>query len=293
MTRATAAITWLMAAAASLLLPAVAFTAAEDELAELLFRANQYVVEYQKQLSGLVAQEEYTQRIVRENGEIRRSRELKSDYLLVTVPGDGTWRGFRDVYEVDGQGVRDRADRLLDLFVHPTGSAHRQAQNITAESARYNIGQIWRNFNLPTMALLFLDPINQHRFHFELAGRDAIEGAETDVVHFTEHSRPTFIQVPAGARSMTLDIFSRGRFWISPPTGRVVKSELVTGGENLGVLATVTVTYAPEDAVKLWVPVVMDEKYADPRNPRADVITGLARYSHYRAFAVSTDYHVR
>ena len=41
-----------------------------------------------------------------------------------------------------------------------------QIVRINEESARYNIGNIYRNFNTPALALMFLEPEVQPRFKF-------------------------------------------------------------------------------------------------------------------------------
>ena len=56
-------------------------------LDELLFRASQSVVAYERVFSKAVAEEQYVQRILRFNGTLRRQRDLRSDMLLVQLPG--------------------------------------------------------------------------------------------------------------------------------------------------------------------------------------------------------------
>jgi hypothetical protein len=92
--------------------------------------------------------------------------QLRSDLLLVKAGAAGDWLQYRDVFEVDGQPVRDRTDRLTRLFLDPSASSAGQIARIRDESARYNIGDILRNLNVPTFALTFLVPANQPRFKF-------------------------------------------------------------------------------------------------------------------------------
>ena len=136
-------------------------------LDELLFRASQSVVAYERVFSNAVAEEHYLQRILRFNGTVRRQRDLRSDMLLVQLPGAVSWFGFRDVFEVDGKPVRDRDERLQKLFLDEARPPVEQATVLTRESARYNIGEVVRTVNLPTIALAFLHPLNQHRFDFK------------------------------------------------------------------------------------------------------------------------------
>jgi hypothetical protein len=60
---------------------------------------------------------------------------------------------FRDVFERDGKQVRDRQERLAALFLKGSSrSAFEQARAIMDEGARYNIGNVARNINMPTLA---------------------------------------------------------------------------------------------------------------------------------------------
>ena len=94
-------------------------------------------------------------------------RDLQSDLLLVRAPAGDRWMEFRDVFEVDGKPVRDRAERLEKLFLQPSASTQRQVEDITAASARYNIGGVNRNVNLPVLALTVLEPQNRAWFSFK------------------------------------------------------------------------------------------------------------------------------
>ena len=97
------------------------------------------------------------------------TRELRSDLLLVKPASEDRWLQFRDVFEVDGKPIRDRDERLHKLFVESTPGSIRQADQIQAEGARYNIGPITRTMNVPILALMFLDQANQSRFTYERA----------------------------------------------------------------------------------------------------------------------------
>ena len=55
---------------------------------------------------------------------------MRSDLLLVRVPGRDGWLPFRDVYEVDGRAVRDRSERLKKLFIEAPETAVNAATQI-------------------------------------------------------------------------------------------------------------------------------------------------------------------
>jgi hypothetical protein len=151
------------------LLCAVAMTAAgaataaqPASLGDVLARAEQYVTQYERRFSALVAEEHYVLEVRRpaaQRGGVRESRTLRSDYLLVQLDAGAGWMPFRDVFEVDGRRVRDREDRLGRLFMVPaTEAAFDQAVRIMADSTRYDLGGVTRTINVPTLALLFLHP---------------------------------------------------------------------------------------------------------------------------------------
>ncbi len=117
-------------------------SAHEPKLETVVARAAAYVAGFERQLSSIVAEEQYVQdwtalpkgsRPLHE----RRHRELASDLLLVKPSSGNGWIQFRDVFEVDGTPVRDRHERLVTLFLQPASSAERQIARILDESARY------------------------------------------------------------------------------------------------------------------------------------------------------------
>ena len=87
---------------------------------------------------------------------------------------------FRDVFEVDGKPVRDREDRLQKLFLAPSPDAYAQLVRIKEESARYNIGSVDRNINLPLFALQFLRAEHRTRSRFKISGAAGV-GRRPDV----------------------------------------------------------------------------------------------------------------
>src|SRR5215467_14527543 len=140
----------------------------------LLSKAATYVERYTAHLSGLVMEEAYVQDVEQMNrfgyrmntrGGVSH-RQLRSDLLLVRPEGAEAWMQFRDVFEVDGRGLRDRNDRLTKLFLQPSKSTAEQAEKIVRESARYNIGDIERTINLPLLAMTVLDRRMQANFQF-------------------------------------------------------------------------------------------------------------------------------
>jgi hypothetical protein len=264
--------------------PALSQTADVDDV---LDKAGDYVAAYQRTFVGVVAEETYRQEVRGVAGTDQRGfaaegrgqrRDLKSDMLLVRAPAGDRWIQFRDVFEVDGKPVRDRAERLAKLFLQPSASTQQQVDDIAAASARYNIGGVNRNVNLPVLALTVLEP--QNRAWFAFKGRKT--GA-TFELEYQEERGGTLIR-GAGDRAMP----SRGRFTIDLATGRVLASELIA--ESASLRARIEVAYALEPAIGSLVPREMREKYtlAD-----GSTIEGKATYARFRRYQVVVDEKVK
>ncbi len=147
-------------------------------LTTILERAGQYVRRYEETFRNLVAEESYRQWGPNpKGGEGQVARTLRSDLVFVRLPGPLPWGTFRDVYEVDGQKVRDRERRLEKLFFAPKASDFERAEAILRESSRYNLGRAYRNVNVPTLGLLFLRPENQRQLSFKRKGTRTIAGS--------------------------------------------------------------------------------------------------------------------
>ena len=281
----------------AVLLMAITVTAASltaeerPPLSAILERVSDYVVRYQKEVSGVVLEERYVQDADKSERPFVTHRELKSDVLLVRVnAGPEGYVQFRDVFEVDGAPVRDRTDRLQKLFVHPAADAKRQASQIMNEGARYNIGNVERNINVPLLALMLLDPVYQP--HFKYSANTAHKGtprglpktpafrlaADAWELEFEEVVTPTVIQ---GDRE---NAQSHGRIWIDPATSRVLITELVNEAHT--VRTTIRVSYQSEPRAGLLLPLEMRETYALKR--RLYTFEGAATYSNVRRFTVNT-----
>lgn len=252
-----------------------------DSLEELLRRAGGYVAAYGRDVSAIVADEDYMQRfIVEPSTEVRH---LRSDVLTIRDEAEG-WVGFRDVYEIDGRPVRDRTDRLAKLFLEPHPDSRVQAQRIAEESTRFNLApQVSRTINLPLVALEFIRAENQDRSTFSGAGRKISRGSEIRMVNFQERATPRIIRTMDGAAA-------RGRFWIDAGSGRITETELFvntrldTGRRSRVVSALIRVAYAEQVGLHLWLPVSMEETYHG-----VGFIDGHATYSKFRRFSVSTN----
>jgi hypothetical protein len=247
----------------------------DTSLPALLDRLGRYVDQYEQDLAMVVSEEHYRQEVTGNSELFVEKRELKSDFLL-SKAGD-KWIAFRDVLAVNGQEVNDRPDRLVNLFLKPTGDSKEQINKIVAESARHNVGWVNRNINVPTMVLQFAKSTEQSRSEFKRGDKTDIEGIDAREIRFQEKKLPRVIQTRDGAAA-------QGKFWVEEATGRVIKTELrVTTGNTS---ATVVVLYQFQPKLKILLPMLMNERYVTPRQP---VITGRATYQNFRQFNVLVD----
>ncbi len=247
-------------------------------------RVHGFVVEYEDDLSMVVAEEHYEQQVLNQNGDLEEQRVMVSDYRVTQLLPHEFWFGVREVFEVDGAVVRKRTTRpIRALRLSPGENASERFRQIAEENARFNIGDVVRTFNEPTFVLSFLHPRNRDRMRFVELGAERVGELSTWVVGYREIpvDGASFIETQDGDNLLT-----RGRFWIDPTSGRVVRSELIAGDARVERTATITVDYRLFPALDLWLPAQMHEVYeATDATRRSTTITGTATYSNYRDVA--------
>jgi hypothetical protein len=256
----------------------------------VLLKAAEYIAGYVKALSSVVSEERYEQLLIRKgertiagsSSGTTLSRVLLSDYLLVAVAGTGEWMPFRDVYSVDGVLIRDRSDRLLKLFVEAPPNAYAQALRIRDESSRYNIGSGIRDTNVPTFALQILTAEWRGGFTFKLKGQERIGETVTAVVEYLETASPTLVVGRDGE-----EVPSRGRFWIDPADGRILRTFFET--RPSGDVNTIEVSFRQEPKLDLLVPGEMIER----RRGSVETLEGRATYTNFRRFRVDTSMEIK
>jgi hypothetical protein len=274
--------------------------AAEASLVELLNRSGAYVLAYEDAFRVVIAEEVYVQRLRTSPGSpVRETRRLSSDVAFVRVTGTALpWWLLRDVYEVDGQVVRDRQGRLERLLIGNPVTGLARARAIADEGARFNVGRSFRNFNVPTLVLAFLNPALQPRFAFEWKGRSTIEGRSFVELAFRELKAPSVIRGPGPQP----DVLAAGRVWIHDGRdGTVGRTELVLDmpGEGVRTRATLATEYRPSPELGLWVPVEMRDRLqvelgnASKRSGGVEFVEGVAAYTGFRKASVSTQEEFR
>jgi hypothetical protein len=255
-------------------------------LDEVMARAAARVVTVIEALATVVMEEDYRQVYFSRQRRSNPARShLRSDFLQVRLAGSEELTGFRDVIEYNGQRVRDRENRLAELFLGSHETAMDQLRRITEENARYNVGSTLRTFNVPTFGLFGLHPANTGRFRFEKAGEGCAGVDEAWDIRFDEVTSPTMTRGYNG-----IDLPARGRVCVDPETGDVHETEIelrhppVEGRPETEAEARVTFGREPE--IGLWVPVEMRERYEERGGGS---MRGTARYSDFRRFAVAVD----
>ena len=158
------------------------------------------------------------------------------------------------------------------------------------ESARYNIGDIERNINLPVLALAVLDRRMQQGFEFSyqkgddkpaLPKRPAFMPPDDAlVVSFTETQSRTMVASPQGK-----NLPSSGHFWLDRGTSQIYMTEI--GIDDLWLRAQIFVAYGTVDGINLPVPIEMFERYENKLNGTR--VEGAASYSNFREFRVAVD----
>lgn len=225
-------------------------------------RTAAYVAGVVRGLANLVAQEDFSLS--------KPDRRVTSDLLLVQYPG--TVRDlilYRDVTSVNGKTPPGREQRLLDLFLKPPDDLRARARQIMLDADAF----VPAAFN-PVFVLAFLQSDFQSRFDLTVADAGSAWRPEVKAVTFVETGRPTLLR--AGPLS-DLDIPTRGTAWIEQGTGRILRTELQIGrGRSMPTMVT---TFRLDERLQVMVPVEMRTENPD----------GLATYSNFRHWGVSTD----
>ena len=292
----------------------------EPTLEQVMERVGRYVASYGEKAAVVVASEKYSQSVLVDGADMGRPRDLKAEFAIVRVAG-GAWTGYRDVIEFEGKPVQDRKDRLVSLLTNAEGDAS-ELIRIANESARFNLGPVSRNFNVPTAAPFFFLPREHERFAFTRKGARKIDGIDTWEIEFRETKRPTLITTRAGK-----DVPIEGLLHVKPDDGTVVRTRFKmrnfadveaspemrapqqrpptnpTG--QVGTVepirpvetnkmqseADIEVTYAKPPGIDLWFPASMVELYQGPIQVKLTPVmartTTRAKYSDFRQFGTS------
>jgi hypothetical protein len=208
---------------------------------------------------------------------VLETRRLRSSLLLVHDP-ETPWQLHRDVVAVDDMPVADRQDRLTALFAEPGADPARRLREVTDDSARYNLGHVTRNINVPTFPLLVVHPAYADRFRFSDRGRMREDGVEVRLVAFREKGRPRVIR---GDRLRDVEL--RGLLAIDEFTGELVRAVMSPRAGDLR--STLQVSFARVAGLPARVPVRLWEWYWVHDVPERDrYVEGEATYDDFRRY---------
>jgi hypothetical protein len=263
----------------------------EPDLETVLGRAAEYSAAYLEKLSSMVAEERYVQRSGSDPVSLTplpgprtwdRERVLRSDFVIVPGLGAGSpWLGVREVLEVDGQPIEGEHGRIEAILSDTRADAASRLRALADRQAKYNLGDLYRTINVPTLPLEFLLADRQDRFRFKRSGITALRGVTVWTIRYEERQRPTLIRTPEGR-----DVKSAGVFWIDPATGAVLRTELRVDLDRR-LHAIILVSYLRNERFDMLLPDDMNELYVTGRSR----IEAHATYSRFRRF--ETDVRIK
>ena len=262
--------------AAALLIATDGRAQSAPSLEQILDRMGEYLLEYETQLSSVVAQERFEQRISR----TATLTILESEVAFIRLPGGLEWLGFRDTRKVNFHPVKRTGLSITEVLTSSDGDIQK-AQTIAQESARHNLG-LPRTINVPTAPLEIIHPRNRSAHAYTLDGTDRVRGVSTMIVGFTETARPTLVREPDGT-----SLVSSGRMWVEPRSGSVRRVEWTYKAENRYPRAPqppqIRVEFGPHEELGFLVPVEMRERFHTERGSGE----GRATYKNFRRFGTS------
>lgn len=245
---------------------------------DLLERARQQWVAYERALGSVLADEHYRQEAWWRAGRLPVVRTLASELLLFRAPDIDDWVAFREVRTVDGAVPDEPSPSVTATLADGSRSLSERVGHLVRASARYNLGDIERTINTPTFAPIVLRPVHRSRVRFTRQHEAMIGGRRTVVVRFEETARPTVVRGRG-----TRDVPMRGELWLDLETAEVRQSRLQMTERRTGVAATLEVVYAHAPSLDLWVPATMKEVYVR----RGHRVTADAVYTNYRRFTTA------
>jgi hypothetical protein len=269
-------------------------------LQQLLERMWAYLAVYETQLSSVVADERFDQRVTSssraEEAEVRfgeagavgapggptaanrsERRTLDSEVAFIRLPGGAEWLGFRDVRRANDKNVAAGGLSISEVLT-ATAADVQKARAIAQASAQHNLG-LPRTINVPTAPLDIIHPLHRAAHKYEIDGRERVGSTPTVIVRFRELARPTLLKEPSGR-----DLISSGRVWVAPDTGAVWRVEWTYQGtgRRSGPAPSLRVDFAPHD-LGFMVPTTMAEVFSAPGGHGE----GRATYTNFRRFGTS------
>jgi hypothetical protein len=251
----------------------------------VLAAADAYLVDYQKQLTFLLADEQSTQTVEDWTGRVVNKRQTSGDLFVTFVEADRVWVAVHDTSRVDDRPVDGHEDIRSLLERDSLAGVARQ---LVERNARFNIGPVQRNFNEPTLGLLVLEPRRRAQFKFERLRVERVGDADVVTLAFKETGRPTMIQAAGG------DLRSEGEIAIESGTGRVRRTFVHVsytdstygrmGRSLVQVDAQLTTTYSRDPNLDLWLPSAFTERYQRGMLRSLQLVKCESTYTNWKRF---------
>ena len=239
-----------------------------------------YLIQYETQVSSLVADERFEQSILARGRLSGEHVLLESEVAFLRLPGDAEWLGFRDVKKLNSRPVSDPGPPISELLAS-NADAFAKAVTLARASARHNLG-LPRTINTPTTPLHIIHPRYRRVHRFELAGDANVRGQRAAIISFREGARPTLLREPSGT-----NLVSSGRIWVDANTGTVLRVEwnyqAERGIQSRGRPPFVRVEFGRHDGLQIMVPLEMREVFFT----RTGYGEGRATYRNFRRFGTS------
>jgi hypothetical protein len=251
-------------------------------------RASRWVEQFERDFIAVVADEQYDQFASDGAGTDRSHRQIQSELLFLRPETGENWAAVRNVlsYADDGEApvaVPNSRERLTRALAAGRANGRTALRRLADESARFNIGDMARNFNTPTFALQFLDNAHRDRFRFRLEGAEQLLGDEVWRLSYKEREHPTIVQANFSDTELA------GSIWTRASDGAVVRTHVQltakARGDLRGLDTIITVDYTRDEKLDRVVPARMQEDYVEHDGDRR--VSGTAVYSNYRVFETS------
>jgi hypothetical protein len=265
----------------TLLLLDIAQSPSADQVRD---RLDAYLLQYESELSALIATETLNQRVdTLRDARFRlldpgAERKLVSEVAFVGLPGGDGLLGFRRVVHLDDRPVDAPGASIMELLRSQTpGEVTRQ---LLEQSAIHNLGAR-RTTNFPSVPLELLHSRYRARFTHAVKGRERLAGTAVTIMVAQETASPSIIRTTDhrdAPTRVTAWIDDRGRLWRADVRLR--------GGAATGTFEpTVRVEFRPHASLGILVPSEMRETFWSEVHRRSGI--GIARYSEFHRFETS------
>jgi len=140
----------------------------DPDLSTVLTKLGAYSTAYHRGFRQFVATEERTQKQWGHNLKLKQ-RTTVSDYYVISLPSaPGSMVEFRETLTVDGRPVKGGRGKVLELLNRKASDRAAEAERITRENKRYDLGLFQKFEEFTNMGLLYVDPRVQPFVQYQL-----------------------------------------------------------------------------------------------------------------------------